>query len=119
MDIFLKQPVKNMNELLPSIQHLFPEHQFQVPPLNKKRLLITKGGSKAAAVLLLKDNGSRVVVKAEPNMKNAGNIITMIIGFIFMPLGLLIAMGIIYGMGGAERKRVAAETYELVSKEVA
>lgn len=118
MDIRLKEPVKNMNDVLPIIHHLFPGKQLMVPPLNKKRLMIYESGSKASVVLILKDKGSRIVVKGEPNMKNPGLMVILIFGVLCSPLGILIAMGIIYGTGGAERQRLANEAYELVKPEL-
>lgn len=118
MEIFLKEPITNMNEMIPKIAHLFPGKDFQVPFLNQKRLLISESSSKAAAVLILKDRGTRIVVKGEPNMKNPSLMATWIFGVICSPLGLIIAMIIIYGTGGEERGRIANEAYELVKKEL-
>ena len=117
MDIFLKEPVKNMNEFLPFIQHLFPGKEFWIPPLNKKRLLIYESGSKAAVMLTLKDKGSRVKIKAEPNTRNPMYLGLIIFG-ILCTIGLIVALIIIYGTGSKEREQLAAETYRLINEEV-
>ena len=117
MEIFLREPVENMNEFLPQIMHLFPGKEFQVPFFFKKRLLIYDNANKAAALLILKDNGTRIVVKGQPNMKNSTNMGLMIFG-ILCSFGMIIALIVIYGMGGEERRRVATEAYELIKNEV-
>lgn len=117
MDIFLKDPINNMNDLLPFIEHLFPGKQMVVPMLNKKRMLIYDSNSKAAVALTLKDKGKRIRVKGEPNMKHPTFIALFVFG-IFCTIGLLVAMIIIHGTGSEERNRVAAETYELIKNEV-
>jgi len=119
MEIQLKEPIKNMHEIVPLVAHLFPGYQIVVPPLNKKRLMIWKTEEKAAIVLILKNQGSGFVVKSEPNMKNMGLMITLVFGVLCSPLGIIIAMIIIYGMNGDGRRAKAAEAYEILKNEFA
>lgn len=117
MYIKLPQPIGGMEQLIPQIIHLFPGYDLNVPFLNRKRLMITKSDDKAAVVLIMREKGHSIEVKAEPNTKNPGLMMVLVFGVLCSPIGILIALGILYGTGGEERNKRKLEAYELLKTE--